>query len=193
MGNGTRDRLERVALELFEREGYDHVTTARIAETAGVTQRTFFRHFGTKLDALLGDVSARTLEFAAALHRQPLDVPLLEALARTIAATLPTDEQTARDQARGRILRNTESLAGVLRSYEEELETHFAEWVATRTDRDRTDFDVRVTAALLVATRRVVVTEWLAAGTDADVVALARRALAQLAPTDAGIAAPVAP
>lgn len=188
MGTATRERLETVALELFEGEGYDRVTTARIAEAAGVTQRTFFRHFGTKLDALLGDVSARTHEFAAALHHQPPDLPLLEALECTIAATLPSDDQMARELVRGRILRDTESLAGVLRSYEEELESHFAEWIATRTRRDRAAFDVRVTAALLVAARRVVVAEWLAAGADADVVVLARRALTHLTPIDADVA-----
>ncbi|MEX2626148.1 MAG: helix-turn-helix domain-containing protein [Ilumatobacteraceae bacterium] len=186
MGTATRERLEAVALELFEREGYDHVTTARIAEAAGVTQRTFFRHFGTKLDALLGDVSARMHEFAVALHRQPPDLPLLEALERTIAATLPSDEQMAQDLVRGRILRDTESLAGVLRSYEEELESHFAEEIAQRTRRDRADFDVRGTAALLVAARRVVVTEWLAQGVRTDIVGLARRALSQLGGVDAG-------
>ena len=188
MGTATRERLEAVALEWFEREGYDRVTTARIAEAAGVTQRTFFRHFGTKLDALLGDVSARTLQFAEALHRQPPDLPLLEALERTITATLPPDDQMARELVRGRILRDTQSLAGVLRSYEEELESHFVDWIAARTRRDRVDFDVRVTAALLVAARRVVVAEWLAAGADVDVVVLTRRALAQVTPIDASVA-----
>lgn len=185
MGTVTRERLEAVALELFERDGYDEVTTARIAGAAGVTQRTFFRHFPTKLDALLGDVSRRTHEFTMALHDQPPGVPLLDALERTIVDTLPTGDEMRRDITRGRILRGTESLAGVLRSYEEELERHLACWIAERTHRDNDDFDVRVTAAILVAVRRVVVSTWLTTGPSADVIALTRRALTQLGHVDA--------
>ncbi len=51
---GTRDRLQGAALDLFARHGYAATTTSEIAEAAGVTQRTFFRHFADKEEVLFG-------------------------------------------------------------------------------------------------------------------------------------------
>ena len=51
----TRARLQASALDLFEQRGFDSVTVAQIAEAAGVTPMTFFRHFTTKARALLDD------------------------------------------------------------------------------------------------------------------------------------------
>lgn len=48
----TRARLSEVAVELFAAQGYDETTTAAISAAAGVTERTFFNHFETKIDAL---------------------------------------------------------------------------------------------------------------------------------------------
>ncbi|MFI7587076.1 TetR/AcrR family transcriptional regulator [Spongisporangium articulatum] len=45
-------RLQRAAMELFAEHGYDRTTTAQIAERAGVTERTFFRHFTDKREVL---------------------------------------------------------------------------------------------------------------------------------------------
>lgn len=51
-GEDARRRLRDAALELFGERGYDAVTTAEIAARAGVTERTFFRHFPDKREAL---------------------------------------------------------------------------------------------------------------------------------------------
>jgi AcrR family transcriptional regulator len=48
----ARGRLEQAALELFLERGYDDTTVAEIAERAGLTERTFFRHFGDKREVL---------------------------------------------------------------------------------------------------------------------------------------------
>lgn len=44
----TRDEIQRAAVELFLEQGVDETTAAQIAQTAGVSQRTFFRYFPTK-------------------------------------------------------------------------------------------------------------------------------------------------
>ena len=44
-GADARRRLQQAALELFRERGYEATTTAEIAARAGVTERTFFRHF----------------------------------------------------------------------------------------------------------------------------------------------------
>ncbi len=48
MGRG----LLRGALELYRKRGFDQTTTAEIAAKAGVTERTFFRHFPDKREVL---------------------------------------------------------------------------------------------------------------------------------------------
>ena len=50
----ARSRLERASLELFVERGYDNTTVAEIAERAGLTKRTFFRHFADKREVLFG-------------------------------------------------------------------------------------------------------------------------------------------
>src|ERR1700761_4461066 len=48
----ARERLSRASLELFAERGYDATTVAEIAERAGLTKRTFFRHFADKREVL---------------------------------------------------------------------------------------------------------------------------------------------
>src|SRR4051794_33025852 len=50
----ARGRLEQAALELFEEHGFEQTTVAEIAERAGLTKRTFFRHFADKREVLFG-------------------------------------------------------------------------------------------------------------------------------------------
>ena len=51
-GEDARRRLRQAALELFGERGYEATTAAEIAARAGVTERTFFRHFADKREAL---------------------------------------------------------------------------------------------------------------------------------------------
>lgn len=69
----TRRRLQEAALELFERVGFDAVTCDDIADAAGTSRRTFFRHFATKEDAAVADFDARIelLVQLLAAERQP--------------------------------------------------------------------------------------------------------------------------
>jgi len=45
-------RLQAAALELYADRGFDQTTVADIAALAGVTQRTYFRHFADKREVL---------------------------------------------------------------------------------------------------------------------------------------------
>ena len=48
----ARDRLQRAALELYSEHGFDQTTVAEIAQRAGLTERTFFRHFADKREVV---------------------------------------------------------------------------------------------------------------------------------------------
>ena len=48
----ARGRLEQAAMELYAERGFEQTTVAEIAERAGLTERTFFRHFADKREVL---------------------------------------------------------------------------------------------------------------------------------------------
>ncbi|WP_067840091.1 TetR family transcriptional regulator [Nocardia lijiangensis] len=48
----ARGRLEQAALELYLERGFERTTVAEIAGRAGLTERTFFRHFADKREVL---------------------------------------------------------------------------------------------------------------------------------------------
>lgn len=48
----ARERLQEAAMQLFKTRGYDGTTVQDIAERAGLTERTFFRYFADKREAL---------------------------------------------------------------------------------------------------------------------------------------------
>ena len=54
----VRHRRQEAALELYRAHRYDETTTAEIAERAGVTERTFFRHFADKREVLFDGEAA---------------------------------------------------------------------------------------------------------------------------------------
>lgn len=67
---GARERFEAAALDLFVTQGYEQTTVAEIAAKAGLTERTFYRHFTDKQEVLFGGGdnlrSMLTAEIAAA-------------------------------------------------------------------------------------------------------------------------------
>ena len=54
----ARGRLERAAMELFVARGFEQTTVAEIAQRAGLTERTFFRHFADKREVLFAGAGA---------------------------------------------------------------------------------------------------------------------------------------
>ncbi|MEV8439716.1 TetR family transcriptional regulator [Actinosynnema sp. NPDC051121] len=48
----ARGRMIRAAMDLFAEQGFEQTTAGDIAERAGVTERTFFRHFADKREVL---------------------------------------------------------------------------------------------------------------------------------------------
>ncbi|MEV5897976.1 TetR/AcrR family transcriptional regulator [Nonomuraea fuscirosea] len=62
----ARERLQRAAMELFAEQGFAATTVPEITARAGLTTRTFHRHFADKREVLFAD-DARVPEFVAVL------------------------------------------------------------------------------------------------------------------------------
>ena len=67
----VRKRLQWAALELFRERGYEETTAAGIAAKAGVTERTFFRHFSDKREVLFDGDIAFSEALATAVRNAP--------------------------------------------------------------------------------------------------------------------------
>src|SRR3954454_21776490 len=70
---GARGRLGKAAMELYAGRGYDHTTVADIAQRAGLTSRTFFRHFADKREVLFGGTDIVHDRLVAALDTVPAE------------------------------------------------------------------------------------------------------------------------
>jgi AcrR family transcriptional regulator len=77
-------RLKASALELIAERGFAGVTAAEIASRAGMTERSFFRHFKAKEDALFEDYSGVREALAAAVETAPAEASA-RALMQTVA------------------------------------------------------------------------------------------------------------
>jgi len=87
----SRGRLERAALELYGERGFENTTVAEIAARAGLTERTFFRHYTDKREVLFWGAGA-------------LQELLVTAVANAPAATTPIDAVAAALETAGAML-----------------------------------------------------------------------------------------
>jgi len=82
----ARGRLEQAAAELFADRGYDQTTVADIAERAGLTERTFFRHFSDKREVLFSGQERFRETFVRAVAAAPATATPVEAVAAGLYA-----------------------------------------------------------------------------------------------------------
>lgn len=89
----TRQKIGRVAVELFLRYGFQQTTADQIAETAGVSRRTFFRYFNTKEEALSAWGDDVGLALAAVATARPTGEPVFTTLRAALQALVDYAEQ----------------------------------------------------------------------------------------------------
>ena len=110
-GADARRRLQGAALELWSERGYDATTAADIAARAGVTERTFFRHFPDKREVLFDGAAAMQAILVGTLAQAPADLTPFEALRTAFAAVEPLFEvNRAYSGVRQRVIAATPSL-----------------------------------------------------------------------------------
>ncbi len=82
----TREALRRAAMVRFLAQGVEETSAEQIAADAGVSLRTFYRHFGSKHDLLFADYDAGLQWFRRALAARPAGEPLVESVQAAIFA-----------------------------------------------------------------------------------------------------------
>lgn len=88
-GDEARRRLQEAALELYAERGYDATTTAEIAARAGVTERTFFRHFADKREVLFGGEAELRDTMVGAITEAPAGTAPLDLVVSAYLAAVP--------------------------------------------------------------------------------------------------------
>jgi AcrR family transcriptional regulator len=94
----ARGRLMQAAFALYGERGFEQTTVAEIAQRAGLTERTFFRHFADKREVL----------FAGADALQEL---LVTTVAKAPASLTPIDAAAAGLEAAGTLIDEGRELA----------------------------------------------------------------------------------
>ncbi|WP_033342167.1 TetR/AcrR family transcriptional regulator [Catenuloplanes japonicus] len=77
---GAKERLVLAAVDLFIEQGYDDTTVAQIAERAGVTKSTFFRHFPDKRELLVAGQEVLSRLLTDGIAEAPASASPIEAV-----------------------------------------------------------------------------------------------------------------
>ncbi|MFJ7231930.1 TetR/AcrR family transcriptional regulator [Streptomyces tendae] len=94
---GAAERLVVAAVDLFSEQGYDATTVTQIAQRAGVTKSTFFRHFSDKRELLVAGQETLSRLLADGITDAPASAGPLQAVAagleRASSAMGPTNRE----------------------------------------------------------------------------------------------------
>ena len=82
----ARGRLEQAAMELYVEHGFENTTVAEIAQRAGLTERTFFRHFADKREVLFSGSAALQELLASTVESAPDSSAPIEVVAVALEA-----------------------------------------------------------------------------------------------------------
>ncbi|WP_090853682.1 TetR/AcrR family transcriptional regulator [Nocardioides lianchengensis] len=174
----ARGRLMAAALELYDERGFEQTTVADIAERAGVTERTFFRHFGDKREVLFDRDGGLQTAFVEALAAAPADADAWTALAPALDAGCDFLADR-RDHARRR-QRVIDATPGLQERELLKLAALTAALTAGLRGRGLSELAAGVAAEAVVGAFRVAFTRWIDPAEDRDLRTVGRAALAEL-------------
>lgn len=166
-------------MEQFAQNGYEATTVAGIAGRAGVTERTFFRHFADKREVLFaGEEEEFEALFTDAMAGAPADASLADLLVAALdAGGGALQDLRGRDHARARNelitaneqLRERESL---------KLAKLSQAMTAVLAARGVAEVPARLAADLVVSVFSTAFARWIAPDETRDLVELQRESLA---------------
>jgi AcrR family transcriptional regulator len=186
----TREALRQAALVRFLAQGVEDTSAEQIAADAGVSLRTFYRHFKSKHDLLFADYDAGLHWFRTALDTRPADEPIIDSVQSAIFS-FPYDVDAVTKIA---ALRDAELDPGRIVRHIREVEGDFADAIVAQLQRrscagDQTPdarLHIAVTARCIAAAVFGAMEVWMLGG-DRSLGELARVCHAALESLRAGI------
>lgn len=153
----TQARLAECAVRLFEKQGFAATSVAQIAEAAGVTEMTFFRHFGAKEAVITTDPYDPVV--ATGIHHRPRNEKPLTRAVRGLRSAFGGISEPEVDilRRRVRIIARTPELRAAVAQQNQETEQ--AIWGQLIAD-GAVEFEARIAAAAVMATLTAALYEW---------------------------------
>ncbi len=178
----SRGRLQEAALALYSERGFDQTTAAQIADRAGLTERTFFRHFADKREVLFGASPVLQERIVAGVAEAPATDGPLDAAARGLDAAAATLGESRRDLA---CLRHAVIMANPeLRERElTKLADYAASVAATLRQRGVTEPQATFAAEASMTVFRVAMQQWATGEDPRELDAIMRSGVADLRAT----------
>jgi AcrR family transcriptional regulator len=172
----TRESIQREAMRLIGKQGYDQTTIEQIAAAVEISPSTFFNYFPSKEDVVLYDAYDPVL--ASLFSQRPADEPLSVSFRRVLEAMSDIFERDhAIILARGRLWFEVPSLRARLWEEVEKAQVLMSTLVAERSGRAADDFETRVVVMVMVAAAMEAMREWLRRGGKGSFVTLVNQAL----------------
>jgi AcrR family transcriptional regulator len=173
-------RIQDVAIEQFERHGFDEVTIEQVAAASDVSPSSIYRYFGTKEQLVVWDPHD-----AAAAHLVGQQLPDLlptEAIRTIVVGTLGEAFRTDEDRIRRRLQLAFAhpSIEAALDLQATQLTPAIAALLGHHLDRAPDDLDVQVLAYAFVGGLMGALRHWHASGYTTPVEALIDRPLTLL-------------
>jgi AcrR family transcriptional regulator len=180
----TRQQLLAAATRLFAERGYVDTTTQQIAEAAGVTERTLFRHFSSKSELVLANWRHLAATCNEAMAVQPYGTEPIEVVragVRAFAAQLAVDLEHEPAQTM-LVYRGHAPVLAMLETVLA-LETSISTELANRLQLSEEDLDVRIVANTSIGVLRATGRAYAQpGGRDIPLVETASARLDELAP-----------
>ncbi|GAA2611974.1 TetR/AcrR family transcriptional regulator [Paractinoplanes durhamensis] len=182
---GAAGRLAEAAMRLYVERGYEQTTVADIASEAGLTARTFFRHFADKREVLFAGSEFLRDAVVKSLAGVPATAEPMQAVAVALDATA---ELLGRDHRHSRLRQSVIMATAELRERELiKMATMAALMAEGLRERGVPARDAALAAESGAVVLRVAFEQWVEGPADADLRAVMRDTLARLtAVTGAG-------
>ncbi|MGH6654244.1 MAG: TetR family transcriptional regulator [Actinocrinis sp.] len=154
--------IARTAVRLIAARGFDGVTVESIAESAGISARTFYRYFPAKEDVVVPLIRNGVAAVAEQLARRPASEPLTVALpaAFTVAMSAPGTLPPREAAAFTRILAAHPAMRGRWLDTYHESEYALAQVIASRLGLRADAGEARLAAVAAMSALRIAVERW---------------------------------
>jgi AcrR family transcriptional regulator len=172
----TRESIQREAMRLFAKQGYEQTTVEQIAAAVEISPSTFFNYFPSKEDVVLYDaydpvIVELMLERPAG---EPLSVSIRTVL-ETMGGVFERDRQII--LARGKLWFEVPALRARMWEQLENAQVLMSALIAQRSERHPNDFEIRVIVMIVVTAALEAMREWLLRDGKGSFIELVNQAL----------------
>ncbi len=158
----TRGTIQRHAIRLFVERGYDATTVNDVAEAAGVSAMTVYRHFATKEDLVLYDDFDQLA--AATIAELPATEPLADRIGQTVLRTF--DQVATNDKDflldRLRLMISTSALRARHLDSQYTLQEALVTAICADSDDSTAEFQARSAASACLGVAHITLLRWAA-------------------------------